>query len=639
MQRLLYFICLPLFIACKEVPKDAQFLIVKDGNAKASIVLAANPSQAATLAALELQHHIQLISGVSIPILSDREQVEGNKILIGDNFFARKLGYHPDAYASQEYSISFHGNNLVLYGKDWYSDDSTEKETGVDIMQVSLQDSRRLIDYNLATYQQRKEKKMIRLPGPYDDQASLYAVYDFMERALGVRWYGPADFNIIIKKQKNISLKPFAIHRSPGLKYREGTGLSGPMISVQYGNANEDAVQLFHRRMRRGGEKWGANHSFTSYQDRFLKPNPAAPELFEKEHDEYFALGRGGNGYERQFCYSSQALINQVVADARSYFDGHGLKGRQIAIGDYFAVLPLDNGRWCLCDKCQESQDRDTLHFNHEHFSSGIASNYIFKFINAIADSIARTNPGKKIATLAYHEYSYYPDAVKVRDNVSVSPCLHSRHYMSPEIKRQELGWYKEWVKKSKAPLYVWNYNTFPTERGVLGIGALDHKTPWHVFPGFSAHQQAELIRMYHEDGVRGVFLCGVGEQLDYYLAMKQYDDSSLQVDDLLDEFFRLYFGNAAEAMQNFYSKIEAVYNDFSRYPKRVKGEKHYHQDEEIAWKYLGTEAVMAELQKDINQAKAAKLSPSELRRVESWEDGIWNYMKQGREQYLKNKL
>lgn len=639
MLRLLCFFFLSALLSCKSLAVDEHFQIVVNGKARASIVLAAQPSPSSELAALELQHHIQLISGVTIPIRSDQEKVEGNKILIGDNQFTRQLGFQSDAFAPQEYSISFHGKSLVLYGKDRYANDSTNNEAGINIIQNSLQDSRVLIDYNLATYQQGNEKKMIRLPGPYDDQGSLHATYDFMERALGVRWYGPADFNIIINKHKSLSLKPFSIRRSPGLKYRDGTGLYGPMISVQYGNANEDAIQLFHRRMRRGGEKWGANHSFSSYQDRFLYPNPAAPDLFEKKHEEYFAVGRTGNGDERQFCYSSQALINQVVADARAYFDGLGLKGKQIAMGDYFAIVPLDNGRWCLCEKCQKSLNRDTLHFNHEHFSSGIASNYIFKFINAIADSIARTNPGRKIATLAYHEYSYYPDAIQLHDNISVSPCLHSRHYMSPEIKKQELGWYKEWVKKSKAPLYVWNYNTFPTERGVLGIGALDHKTPWHVFPGFSAHQQAKLIRMYHEDGVRGVFLCGVGEQLDYYLAMKQYDDSSLQVDDLLNEFFRLYFGNAAGAMQNFYSKIEEVYNDFSRYPDRVKGEKHYHQDEEIAWKYLGTEAVMAALQKDINQAKAAKLSPLERKRVESWETAIWKYMQEGRQQYLKNKL
>lgn len=636
MHKFLYIPCLFIFISCASTKPAGRFQIVEDGNAKATIVVSANPSPAASLAAVELQHHLQLVTGALLPVRSDQNEIHGNKILIGDSRFTKALGYVSGAFGQQEYTISFHDENLVLYGKDWFATYENLKEHGRNIIQIPLGDSRVTVDYNLATYSLDKEAKKIILPGTYDDQGSLYATYDLIERELGIRWYGPADFNIVIPKTRDVALKRVNRRRSPAMKYRDGTDLNGPIISVQFGHAGKDAVELFHRRMRKGGEKWGANHSLSSYQDRFLIQNPGAPKLFERKKEEYFAVGRTGNKDERQFCYSNQSLINQVVADARSYFDGNGVKGAQIAIGDYFAVLPLDNDRWCLCEQCQSALANESNQFNHEHFSSGIGSDYIFGFINSIADSLAHTHPEKKIATLAYHVYSYYPDDVKLRSNISVSPCLHSRHYMSPGIRDHELGWYKKWVEKSTAPLYVWNYNTFPTERGVFGFGSIDGKTPWNVFPGFSAHAQAQLIRMFHEDSVRGVFLCGVGEQLDYYLAMKHYDDPGMDVDFVLDEFFRLYFGKAAEPMRKFYGKIETVYNDFSLYPERVKGETHYHQDEEIAWRYLGTEDVMHELEQYITRAKGAELSPVERKRVESWESGIWKYMEKGKTDYLR---
>jgi hypothetical protein len=253
-----------------------------------------------------------------------------------------------------------------------------------------------------------------------------------------------------------------------------------------------------------------------------------------------------------------------------------------------------------------------------------------------VARELQKTHPTKKIATLAYHDYSYFPDEVDLEHNLSVSPCLHNRNYMSPEIKQHEMEWYKDWVQNAKAPIYLWNYSTFPTERGVLGIGSLDGSGPWNVFPGFSAQVQHELIGMYHKDNIRGVFLCGIGEQLDYYLAMKHYYDPELELDQAMNEFFTRYFGPAGPSMRKFYEKIEEVYNDYGRYPDRVKGENHFHQDEEIAWKHLGTDTVMKELEGFIKEAEKTQLNPEEQKRLKGWIEGVWNYMVKGRADYLK---
>ena len=622
-----------LLLGCTTKSDELMdFQLIVDGKPAASIIIPSEPCSPVNLAALELQHHIHLISGARLPIISSDKSVKGNKIHIGKTDYIIEKGISLDDFDEQEYAIFFEGENLLLFGRDWFPSVKNKEEHGVDIILTSLEDSRDSIDYNKAVNSKNQDPLPIELPGYYDEQGSLYATYDFMESALGVRWFGPSDFNVVYDKSKNISVKAENKRRSPQMKYRNGTDISGPMIMAQYGHPSKDALALFYRRLRRGGEKWAANHTLSSFQDRFLNQDS---ELFEGIHEEYFAENRNGGPHTRQLCYTNESLIDELIKDAGNFFDGKGIKGRQIALGDYFAILPLDNNQWCLCETCQSVLLNDTESFNGNHFSSGKASNYIFGFMNKVAKGLQKTHPDKKIATLAYHDYSYYPDKIELEPNISISPCLHNRNYMSPEIKKHEMKWYKDWVANAKAPIYLWNYSTFPTERGVLGIGSFDGSGPWNVFPGFSAQIQHELIQMYHEDGIRGVFLCGIGEQLDYYLAMKHYDNPDLDLNGALDEFFTKYFGPAGPSMRKFYERIEEVYNDYSKYPERVKGENHFHQDEELAWKHLGTNSVMQELEGYISEAKMAKLSLEEQKRLKGWTEGVWDYMVKGKGDYL----
>jgi len=161
----------------------------------------------------------------------------------------------------------------------------------------------------------------------------------------------------------------------------------------------------------------------------------------------------------------------------------------------------------------------------------------------------------------------------------------------------------------------------------------------WNCFPGFYAHSLADLIKMYHRDGVRGVFLCGIGEQVDYYLTMKMYDDPSIDPDALLDEFFSLYFGAAAEPMKKFYLRIEEVFSDSGNYPEEVRTrDEQFHQTDEIAWGCLGTEGRMEELGALMRTAKDQARTDLERRRVRLWEKGVWEYMQHGAAKFHKKK-
>jgi len=623
-----------------------HFTLVRDGKPAATIVVAAEPTPSARLAALELQNHVRLITGVVLPIARDTQPVRGARVLVGESAATRDMGLTSERFDPQEYLIRFRPDTLILIGRDWQDTPENRAVAGISTNWVHLEDSRTRIDYGAVTGTTELGGDLnrgdIELPGLYDDQGTCYATYDFLERFCGVRWYGPSAANVVMPRRRTLEVTGPDVRRAPAFSHREGLAYGTSTWPINKGLWDDPSPQelaLFARRMREGGDRWAANHSFVAYRDRFLKPEDAAkratgwplrPELFEGEHPEYFAVGNTAG--EGQFCYTNPGLIHQVAQDARDFFDGKGIRGTAPALGDYFAVVPLDNSRWCQCASCQ-GELRRSADLASPHFSNGSASRYLFGFVNNVAREVAKTHPAKHIATLAYSDYAYYPEGMALEPNVSVAPCLQTRIYWAPNIKTNDVEtFYRPWAKLAKErPIYLWLYYCFPEEN------ALGRR--YHCFPGFMAHTAAENIRMYHRDGIRGVFLCGYGEQVDYYVTVKLLDDPDQDVDALLDEFFRLYYGSAAEPMKRLYLRIESIYSDPANYPEDVRTEeRQFHQNEEIAWRWLGTEERMEELGGLMAQARKLASTRQERERVALFDRGVWQYMVEGREGYLSGR-
>lgn len=605
---------------------ETEITLVKNGKANATIITAEKPTMSAKLAAMELQYHIEKITGAALPIKTNADKVKGNKILIGQSKATEKLGLKADNFPAQEYLIRFLPETIVLIGYDWLDTPENRKEDGYATYDFTLKNSRHKINYFKATGRTPRtdaEKEIMELPSVFDEQGTCYATYDFLERFCNVRWYGPAEINIIFPKQKTLNIKGKEVRRRPAFLYRtDGVGTS---FFDLWADASEDAVQLYSRRMRIGGEKWAGNHSFYSYNDRFFKKSLEHPEYFENKRPELFAKGQQGD--DRQLCYTNPAVIQQAVQDARDYFNGKGFVGIQPCMGEYFCIVPMDHKKWCTCDDCKKLLAIDKGNTGGG-FAEGTASHYFFTFVNAVAREVKKTHPTKFISTLAYMDYSYYPEQLEMESNVAVAPCLLNRNYWPILNKYNDIKLFKRWVADKNRRIYIWNYHCFPN--------MMAKKGSWHVFPGFSAHTLDEQYKMYHEDGVRGVFLCGVGEQLDYYLTLKLLDNPSIDIDELLGEFFSRYFGAASEPMKKFYLRTEEIFTNTENYPEHIRTkEGDYNQTEEMAWGYLGTEERMAELGKYIDHAQRIAVSDLEKNRVKLWKEGVWDYMVKGKKMYM----
>ena len=577
--------------------KADKALLVENGKAAASIVLAAQPTRAAQFAAAELQWHLEQITGATVPMVADDQPVSGTRILVGESEATIALGLRNTDFEPQEYLVRVRPGLIVLMGRD--------------------KDDRREFSYD----------KVDTWPELFDEQASAYAVYDFLEKFCDVRWYIPTELGLSCPHRRTLTVSGPEVRRAPVMKtrgqsvaYQFPADLCGDTMKTEQPSpvlAWREQMLWWHR-MRLGGEAYAGNHSLYGYYDRFLE-----------EHPEYFS--QGGQGRPTQMCYTNEGLIRQVIQDAEDYFEGKGLKPGGVGAGDYFAVVPMDNSAWCKCPNCAPVLPTGPTRGKGQ-FSNDSASNYLFGFVNRVAKPLADKYPDKYIAALAYSSYAWPPTSEKLAPNVSIQMCLHARMIYNPSVQDNDWEIVQAWVDESpERRKLLWLYYCFPSLSATSG--------QFRCFPGFFGHTVVKYMARYHAAGIRGLYYepsylygsrrSALLDQVESLVTWKLADDPTVDGNAYIDEFFTRYYGHAAEPMKKFYERVEQIYADPANYPKNQG-----HQNEEIAWGYLGTAERMAELGQLMEQAKQSVRSSLERKRVELFEKGIWQYMQAGRATY-----
>ncbi|MHC4581040.1 MAG: DUF4838 domain-containing protein [Planctomycetota bacterium] len=583
-----------------EARPSAGITLVREGKPSATIVVAKNPSDSARLVALELQYHIRKITGAAVPVKTDRQETTGAHILVGQSRQTNALGIRADSFKSLEYLIQFRPDTIILIGRDWQDTEESGKELGRDTYGRTIQSSRPRIDYHKATGQAEQGAKPITLPGFFDDQGTCYATYHFLEKFCGVHWYGPTELNVVFGSRQTLTVRGDEVRRSRDLKHIHALGGGWPIIKVQWNNPNNDELNLYWRRLRVGGEKWAGNHTIWTKTVREVFNDP-----------QYQAEGRGSGS---QLCYTSPRLVQKVAQVADDYFDGKQLPDGFKAMGNYFAVVPDDNYAWCKCENCRRIlavSEKDKR--GEGLFSNARNSYYIFNFVNEVAKQVGKTHPEKFIVALAYSSYAYPPRGLELEPNICVAPCLQICYgYDKKTYYENDMAIYRAWLAEADRPLYLWNYFHHPMEPAVIG--------KWNCFPCFMPDVISREVKRYHKDGIRGVFLCGIGQQLDYYLYMQTAFDVSTDYRQVVDEFFALYFGRASEPMKTFYYRISEINRQ-----NGVVG-----TSPEKSWARLGTPERMKELGDYIDEAVKLAKTDIEKKRVETWKKGVWEYMNAG---------
>jgi len=568
------------------------------------IVLAKLPTKAAQTAAFELQHHVELISGAELPIVREGASLRGLPIYVGDTEATQATGLTQDSFKPQEHAAKFSERAIYLVGRDDPNQDFV------------LYDAERLGFQNL--------------PGFWDERGTLHAAYDFLEQFCGVRWLNPTDYGTVIPQTTTLAVKGKDLRRTPTFEYRDAQAACGnpgrydayialwPRNSTelkawdaaayaelhkqfpnagQYERARSAQARLFLLRMRDGGTPQKCNHSLYGYYKRFWNdPETRRPEMFAK----------GYEGQPPQMCYTSRALIEQVADDARHYYETGDARGIfwKPELPNWFPIEPMDNGAYCKCDACRKWLDAAPK--KSRFYSCGRSSDYLFNFVNEVVKELHQTHPDRSVVTLAYSGHAERPTKVKLDPSVAVQFCFATnRGGVGSESYRHEIELVKAWADDgTKRPLYLWLYYTFPVEHA--------RNANLHCWPGFFAHAVGEQMRLFAELGYRGMFHCGYGQEVEAYVTFRLMNDASLDVDELLAEYFTGLYGSAAEPMRKLYLEIERSH---------CEGAPKY------------TPERMEELAALLEQAQDLAKTDREKRNVELFDLSTWSYMVEGHRQ------
>jgi hypothetical protein len=521
--------------AAYSASKDASPLeIVRNGKAAAVIVTAEKPTPVVQYAIGELNEHLKLSTGVELPVVKEEEAPAGPVVHIGKTALTERLGLSPDCLPPDHWVVRRVGNALILSGG----------ENKFNVPPRSM------------------------YPGqqPF---GTLYAVYEFLERAVGVRWYWPGDVGRMVPRHEE------------GIVLRKVCWQGAPTFAVRIAfdcrhldpRLRPEDPWIWWQRMRWGGIGDGAiaNHAFGDWNRRFGDAHP-----------EWFALQRDGKrlssptaqgGQSGHLCFTNPQVFQEVVAEKRALFDNN-----PTALFSNVMTGDSDDLHHCQCEKCQAL-------LRPAAGPEGIHSYAMWSFVNAVAAEVRKTHPDRFINCCAYGNYSAVPQDVFFQPNVAVTiaGCLPTENPWRPDAKSAYVARLAAWSKKS-SNLFLWEY--WCGTRGAKGL----HGAP-AVFP--HAIQEALLLERGRVKGrviemnftdsngmVRGgKWADWMFDALNAYTAYRLMWNLDQDVDQMLDEFYDKFYGPAGPWIRRFYEEMEAAYAD-----PNTKGGPDCHWDWQTCW-------------------------------------------------------
>jgi hypothetical protein len=364
-------------------------------------------------------------------------------------------------------------------------------------------------------------------------RGTIYAVYEFLERACGVRWWTPTAETVPSRPTLAVTLEP--IRYVPPFVYREACGSA----IRPYTYEPTDEVPLFAVRMRQNGHfpkipsAWGGHYNLIGWCHTFYDHGALLPpEKYFKEHPEWYSEIDGKRVREKaQLCMSNEDMLAELSRNVLAAI-------RKDPDAGMISVAMNDCWGFCQCARCRALDE-----------AGGSPSASLLHGINRVAAAVEQEFPGFFVETLAYLDARKPPTTVRPRDNVLIRCCVIERsgvHPLEHEINRR-LSLERDLQAWSalKPRLFIWDYtanlgNPFTPEPRAFVFGP--------------------DMRLYHRLGAVGVFCehnhsdspTSDFDELHTWLLSKLMWNPDQDDRALIREFLDGYYGPAGRALAEY---------------------------------------------------------------------------------------
>lgn len=488
-------LCALFFNAVLQV-KAAPWLF-KDGQTDYTIVLSKDASATERTAANELKTLLGQISGATFNVRTGT-LIPQKAICVG---WTAETGVTKSAADDEGYTYKTIGDNLYIYGGS--------------------------------------------------KRGTMYGVYAFLERELGVRWFTSS----VTKVPR---LRQYAL---PQLDHSERPVIRQRLDFYYEALRHYDwaAHNLLNTQYLLADTKYGKMDAYWGIHTfKTLIP----PETYFNTHPEYFSVYKGKRSDKAQLCLSNSEMRRELTKN---------LKAVMAQKPGYWCydVSQNDNPWPCECSRCAKLVRKYGGH-----------SGAMIWFVNQVAAEIKQTHPDKFIGTFAYQYTRQAPSngSIKPAENVvvrlcDIECCMAHPLEQCPQ-NRSFLDDMNAWSKITKN-IYIWDYAT----------AFRNYLLP---FPNFDV--LAANLRYFSRAGVIGIMEEGAhdaqwGEfsELKQWLIAKLLWNPEQDIDSLASVFIDGYYGAAAPHIKKYYDLCKRQIRRDTHFTITIDGNHPLYTDQFIA--------------------------------------------------------
>ncbi len=373
-------------------------------------------------------------------------------------------------------------------------------------------------------------------------RATLFGVYEFLERFAGVRFYFPGELGEIVPRRRELvcavdevlsprySIRKYSFHNDRN--DREQRWFE-PGVDCRSERVRRLKSLQFLRNRMETEQGIPCCHGQRDFRllERFATSRPEFFALLEDYHAKTFY--RDTDPQEKrhhpgQLCHSS-AVWDFIGAEAE----------RRVRAGErYIDVMPEDGFQPCQCADCRAAWKAGDANY---------ATELVWSRTAALARRLAPL--GGVVTQMAYPPYRRLPD-FDLPDNLRVMIAETGPWSLADaegmEAQRREI---RQWAEKTGGKVWIW---TYPCKLGRLQLDDIPQLTP-RAYGKYYAELEPWIFGAYAESESDAY----LANYLNHYVFGKVCWNPQVDVKALLAEHYQLMFADAAPEMERFFKELE----------------------------------------------------------------------------------
>ncbi|MHC4519840.1 MAG: DUF4838 domain-containing protein, partial [Planctomycetota bacterium] len=448
----------------------------------------------------ELVETVRLSTGAALELVDQPPAADQSAIVIGDCEVARQAGIDAAQLPPEGFVVKTTPNRVYLVG-------STQT-----------------------------------LSGGRGNDGTAWAVADFLERFVGVRWYWPAQYGgRSIPRCASLVIPPVHYRDQPVFPYRtmyqdwywlQARSFDEQLLAMAPDVLGEQRETLWmgdHFRLMRQGNSWpyeAVHHGARIYE--FIAAVP-------KTNEAIFAVKEDGSRNYQLFCYSAPETLACYIENLERAWDqdGKGVFVGGIRRSSITVWAPLDIGGGSVGSACHCPACRRAVAKGGEELLMGL-------FVKRLCEQVKERWPDKSVIYIPW-AIPKCPQELKFPDNLVVSHLnLDVMGLMrEPSAGKLEEDRLRAWSAKSGRPVNMWIDFASPSD--------------WTYGPVQFPHLVQDFYSKHRERLDGGMVLtygggCFITAAPTYYVWNRVLWNPELDVDATLDEMCRRLFGAGAES-------------------------------------------------------------------------------------------